>query len=56
VANKEAYTKEQMIEALRATKGMKTIAARRLGCDYNTVVKAGHGRQHRKHAIKSGAR
>jgi hypothetical protein len=37
MANKEAYTKEQMMEALRAAKGMKTIAARRLGCEYRTV-------------------
>jgi hypothetical protein len=31
------YTAQQMIDALVATKGMKTLAAVRLGCAYNTV-------------------
>lgn len=35
----EQYTPAQMIAALTATKGMKTLAARQLGCDYKTVVK-----------------
>jgi hypothetical protein len=36
---KEKFTKEQMVDALIAAKGMKTIAARRLGCDFNTVTR-----------------
>jgi hypothetical protein len=36
---KEKFTKEQMVEALIAKKGMKTIAARYLGCDLNTVTR-----------------
>jgi hypothetical protein len=39
MANREQYTAQQMIDALKATRGMKTVAARRLGCAYNTVVK-----------------
>jgi hypothetical protein len=37
--NNEQYTAAQMIEALKATRGMKTLAAKRLGCAYNTVVR-----------------
>lgn len=33
----EQYTAQQMIDALIAKKGMKTIAARYLGCDYKTL-------------------
>lgn len=33
----QKYTTEQMINALKATKGMKTLAAQHLGCDYRTV-------------------
>ncbi len=33
------YTKEQMIKALRETRGQITIAAKRLGCDYRTMRK-----------------
>ena len=38
MAGKRKYTAQQMIDALTAAKGMKTVAARRLGCAYNTVV------------------
>ena len=31
------YTVDQMIEALRATKGMVYLAAKRLGCSHTTV-------------------
>lgn len=31
------YTAEQMIQALRETKGQITLAARRVGCAYNTM-------------------
>lgn len=34
---REKYTAEQMIDALVATKGMITLAARQLGCAPNTV-------------------
>jgi hypothetical protein len=37
VAGKEAYTVVQVVEALRATKGMKGPAARKLGCSWQTV-------------------
>ena len=37
MAGKEQYTAQQMIDALMATKGMKTLAARKLGCSYVTV-------------------
>lgn len=33
----ERYTAQQVIAALRITKGMTTLAARRLGCDHKTV-------------------
>jgi len=37
-ANKMAkYTKQQMADALRHTKGQITLAARHLGCAYNTM-------------------
>lgn len=36
MANKK-YTAEQMIAALRDTKGMVSLAARKLGCSLNTV-------------------
>jgi hypothetical protein len=39
MAGKELYTAEQMINALIKANGMKTIAARNLGCEYNTVVR-----------------
>lgn len=35
----EQFTAQQMIDALIATRGMKTVAAKRLGCAYNTVVR-----------------
>ena len=31
------YTKKQMADALRETKGQITLAARRVGCAYNTM-------------------
>lgn len=34
---KNKYTAQQMVEALEETKGMITVAARRLGCAPNTV-------------------
>lgn len=37
MARKERYKAEQIAEALRETKGMTTLTARRLGCDYMTV-------------------
>ena len=33
----ERYTAEQMIEAIQAAKGLKSVAARRLGCSWLTV-------------------
>lgn len=35
---KPKFTITQMCTALRETKGMVTLAATRLGCDYNTVI------------------
>lgn len=35
---KQRYTAQQVANALTETKGMTTIAAQRLGCDYNTVT------------------
>jgi len=35
----EKYTQEQMIAALKFAKGMRTKAAKLLGCDYKTLVK-----------------
>lgn len=32
-----SYTAQQMIDALEATRGMKTLTAKRLGCAYQTV-------------------
>jgi molybdenum-dependent DNA-binding transcriptional regulator ModE len=32
-----SYTAKQIIQALEETKGMKTLAAKKLGCSYNTV-------------------
>lgn len=37
MAGKPRYTTEQVIAALRETKGMSTIAAKKLGCDPDTV-------------------
>lgn len=39
MAGKDQYTAQQMIDALTKAKGMKTVAARLLGCDYKTVVR-----------------
>ena len=36
---KDKYTAEQMITALRETKGMLTLAARKLGCSNTTVMR-----------------
>lgn len=36
--NSQKYTNEQVIKAIRETKGMLTLTARALGCDYNTVA------------------
>lgn len=33
----EKFTAEQVADALIETRGMKTLAAKRLGCSYNTV-------------------
>ena len=38
MADKPHYTAEQMIAALNETKGMVFLAAKRLGCSYQTVV------------------
>lgn len=37
MTNKEQYTPEQIIQALEKTKGQTTLAARALGCTYQTV-------------------
>ncbi len=37
--NKEKFTAQQIADALIATNGMRTMAARQLNCDYNTVVR-----------------
>ena len=39
MANKLKFTATQMCEALTATKGMVYLAAKRLGCDHNTVLR-----------------
>lgn len=39
MAGKEKYTAQQIIDALIQARGMKTVAARNLGCDYNTIVR-----------------
>jgi hypothetical protein len=38
MANKPRYTASQMIVALKASKGLVYLAARRLGCDPETVL------------------
>lgn len=38
MADKPHYTAEQMIAALNDTKGMVYLAAKRLGCSYQTVL------------------
>lgn len=38
MADKPHYTAEQMIAALQETKGMVFLAAKRLGCSYQTVL------------------
>ena len=38
MADKPHYTAEQMIEALNTTHGMVFLAAKRLGCSYQTVM------------------
>ena len=35
----EHYTRQQMIDALRATKGMVFLAAKQLGCSHTTVYR-----------------
>lgn len=35
----DRFTKEQVIDALTAAKGMRTKAAKKLGCAYNTLVR-----------------
>lgn len=37
MGRKEKFTPEQVIGALHETKGMTTLAARRLGCDFVTL-------------------
>lgn len=37
MADKEHWTAKQMIDALTESKGLISIAARKLGCSYNTV-------------------
>lgn len=37
MANKDKYSAKQMADAIYKSKGMLTIAARQLGCSYNTV-------------------
>lgn len=37
MAKTDRFTTQQVIDALTASRGMKTIAARRLGCVYNTI-------------------
>lgn len=37
MAKTDRFTAEQVAAALTATKGMKTLAAKQLGCSYNTV-------------------
>lgn len=37
MAGKEQYTAEEMIKAITEARGMKTVAARALGCHYLTV-------------------
>lgn len=37
MANKDRYTIKQVCEALRGTRGIKSVAAERLGCSWDTV-------------------
>ena len=37
MAAKQKYTQQQIIEALRETKGMVYLAAKRLGCEAQTI-------------------
>jgi hypothetical protein len=39
MANKPKYTIKQMCDALAETRGLVYLAARRLGCDVNTVLR-----------------
>lgn len=39
MAKTNGYTAEQIIEALRYAQGMTTLAAKRLGCSYNTIMR-----------------
>lgn len=39
MGNKQRYTPTVVADALRETKGMTTLAARKLGCDYKTIRK-----------------
>jgi len=36
--SKQRYTPEEVMDALKATKGMVFLAARHLGCDHDTVL------------------
>jgi hypothetical protein len=38
MAKKNRYTKEQVIDALKATRGLVYLAAQRLGCDPDTIM------------------
>ncbi len=38
MGRKERYTAERVADALTETKGMVTLAAQRLGCDYTTII------------------
>jgi hypothetical protein len=38
MAGQPKFTKQQVIEALQASRGLASVAARRLGCTHQTVV------------------
>lgn len=39
MANKPKYSAAQMVDALTQTRGLVYLAAQRLGCDHNTVLR-----------------
>lgn len=46
------FTSDQIALALRETKGMVTVAARKLGCSHNTIYKYAEKHQNVKDALR----
>lgn len=51
MANKPKYSNEQIESALRQANGMKTIAAKILGCDYKTIANRIKKNQHMRSVV-----